>query len=92
MYQAGLNQFFKKSRGIDIISDPSFVQANEMFDAIKVYAKCHGKGVKKSTPSIIDVDLERIAEYFCHDHVRKPKPCRLQQNIKSLHHILFLQT
>ena len=79
--RAGLNRYFKKSRGIDIIADPAFVKANQMFEAVKVDAKKNGRGVKKSTPAISDIDLERIAEYFCHDHISRPDPRRLQQNI-----------
>ena len=40
-----------------------------------------GRGVKKSTPSITEIDLERIAEYFCYDHMSTPDAKRLQQNI-----------
>ena len=37
--------------------------------------------MKKSYPAISEIDLERIAEYFCYDHMSKPDPRRLQQNL-----------
>ena len=79
--RAGLNRHFRKTRGIDISKDTSFIKANEMFKAVCVDAKKQGRGVKKSIPSITPIDLERIAEYFAHDHITNPDPRRLQQNI-----------
>ena len=78
---SGLNRFFRKERGIDITSDSLLIKANEMFEAVKVNAKKQGRGVKKLTPPISEIDLERIAEYFCYDHVSKQDAKRLQQNI-----------
>ena len=78
---SGINRYFRKTRGIDITNDSMFVEANEMFEAVKVNAKKQGRGVKKSTPPISQIDLERIAEYFCYDHITKPDPQRLQQNM-----------
>ena len=79
--RSGLNRYFRKNRGIDITADSMFVKANEMFEAVKVNAKKEGRGVKRSTPPITPIDLERIAEYFCYDHVTKPDPRCLQQNM-----------
>ena len=78
---AGLNRHFRKQRGIDITTDSMFVKANEMFEAVKVNAKKQGLGVKRSYPLISQVYLERIAEYFLHDHITKPEPKRLEQNM-----------
>ena len=66
---------------MDIAKNTMFVKANEMLKAVQVDAKKKGLGVKHSTPPISDIDLECIAEYFCHDHVSVPDPRRLQQNI-----------
>ena len=52
-----------------------------MFQAVLVESKKVGKGVKKSYPPITDIDLERIAEYFSHDHMNHPDPKRLQQQM-----------
>ena len=78
---AGLGRFFRKSLGVDIASDSMFVKANEMFKAMTVHSKRSGKGVKNSTPPISQIDLERIAEYFNHDHVTEPNGRKLQQNL-----------
>ena len=79
--RSGLNRHFRKQMGIDITKDNDFVQANEMFKAVCVEAKRNGLGVKRSTPKISSIDLERIAEYFTYDHMNSPDPRRLQQNI-----------
>ena len=79
--RAGLNRYFKKERGIDIAKDAIFVRANEMLRAVQVDAKKKGLGIKKSYPPISQLDLERIAEYFCHDHVTCPNPRKLQQTM-----------
>ena len=79
--RAALNRHFRKENGIDIVKDQDFIRSNEMFKAVCVESKKAGKGVKRSYPPISPVDLERIAEYFCHDHVNKPDPRRLQQNL-----------
>ena len=79
--RSGLNRWYRKERGIDIVNDTSFVQSNEMLKAVQVESKKNGKGVRKSYPPISSIDLEKIAEYFSHDHVSKPEPRRLQQNM-----------
>ena len=79
--RAGLNRYFRKEKGIDITADSQFVKANEMFEAVKVDSKKKGRGVRVSYPPITNIDLERIAEYFCHDHVTVPDARRLQQNM-----------
>ena len=79
--RAALNRFFRKERGFDIVKDSEFIRSNEMFKAMCVDAKKNGKGVKKSYPPISQIDLERIAEYFCHDHMNQPNPRKLQQNL-----------
>ena len=79
--RAGLNRYFRQERGIDIAKDPMFTRANEMLKAVQVDAKKKGLGVKQKYPPISEIDLERIAEYFNHDHVTKPDPKCLQQNM-----------
>ena len=75
---AGWSRYFRQTLGVDICSDPMFVQANEMFKAMTVHSKRNGKGVKTSTPPITEIDLERIAEYFSHNHITNPNPRKLQ--------------
>ena len=47
----------------------------------KPCAKKVGKGIHKWYPAITDIDLERISEYFTHDHLNKPDKKRLQQQM-----------
>ena len=79
--RSGLSRYYRKNKGFDIAKDPQFVQANEMFQAVLVESKKVGKGVKRSYPPITDIDLERIAEYFSHDHMNMPNPKKLQQQV-----------
>ena len=79
--RAALNRYFRKQKGIDIVKDDAFIKANEMFKAVCVESKKAGKGIKKSYPAISAIDLERIAEYFCYEHIQKPDPRHLQQNM-----------
>ena len=37
--RAALNRYFRKNRGFDIVKDPDFVRANEMFKAVCVESK-----------------------------------------------------
>ena len=39
------------------------------------------KGFHASMPKISAIDLERIGEYFNYDHMNKPDPRRLQQQL-----------
>ena len=52
-----------------------------MLKSVCVESKKKGKGIRKSTSQITEVDLERISEYFCHDHMNSPDPKRLQQQM-----------
>ena len=79
--QAGLNRYFKKNRNIDIISDPRFIMANEVFKSVAVDAKKKGMGVVKSTKPISQPDLIKIGDYFKHPHITKPEPKILQQSV-----------
>ena len=79
--RSALARYFRKEKRIDISKDQQFVRANEMFQAFLIKSKKEGKGVKKSYPPISDTDLERISEYFAHDHMNLPNPKKLQQQI-----------
>ena len=79
--RAALNRFFKPNRGIDIILDPDFTRANEMFKGVLVQSKKSGKGVKKSYPKITPDDMEKISSYFTHDYMNMPDPKKLQCNL-----------
>ena len=79
--RAALNRYFHQERGFDIVKDSQFVKSNEMFKAMLVDGKKKGLAIRKSTRPISQIDLERIAEFFCHDHIITPDPKRLQMNI-----------
>ena len=72
--RSGLASHFRKEKGWDIMQDPAFVKANEIFKGISVDSKKHGKGVKQSTKTISDIDLEHLQQqnifniiyFFCH--------------------------
>ncbi len=78
---AGINRHMKETRGIDIVSDPCFLKANEMFDGIKVKAKKQGKAVTNSKKVIRNRDMELISEYFSYNHHLKPDAKLLQERI-----------
>ena len=79
--QSNMNRWFKEHRDINIVNDKMFNQANNMFQGVKVRSKNAGKGVRRSTPTITDEDMERLAHYFFHDHFTSPNPKLLQKNI-----------
>ena len=57
--RSNLNRHFKVVRNIDICTDRHFIKANEMFKAIKVRSKSAGKGVRRFTIPIDDVDKKK---------------------------------
>ena len=79
--RAGLSRYFCTEKGWDIIKGKCFVQANEIFKGMCVVSKKSGKGVKRSYPSITDIDMEQISEYFNYDHMHQPDPQRLQKHL-----------
>ena len=79
--RSGLNRYMRKEKGIDICNDKEFTRANEAFTCLLIESKKKGKGITKSHTPITEVDLERIYEYFNHDHMSFPQPKRLQQQM-----------
>ena len=79
--RASLNRYFKEKRSIDVIQDPRFIQANEMFRAVIVETKCQGKAVTISKRVIKKADMEIIANHFNHNHQAEPDPKLLQRNV-----------
>ena len=77
--RVGINRYMKAERGIDIISNENFVKANEMFRGVNKQRCIEGKGSVKSTPVIIEEDLERLSTYFHHDIYNFPEPRKIQQ-------------
>ncbi len=78
---ASLNRHLKEKRNIDIIQDPHFIQANEMFCAVSVETKKQGKAVTISKHVIEENDMKLIAEHFRNDHANNPDTRLLQKNV-----------
>ena len=70
---AGINRWTKANRNLDIIADPRFSKANEIFKGVSKIA------TTKSYPVIEQQDLERIVAYFLHDIMNEPNPRKLQK-------------
>ena len=77
--RAGINRWTKSNRNMDIISDPRFAKANEIFKGVAKVARQTGRGSTKSYPVIEQEDMERIATYFLHDIMNAPDPRKLQK-------------
>lgn len=87
---AGINQYTKEHRNLDIIKDIGFTRSNEMFSAVsKKYKKNKKKGLAttKSYPPIEPEDLGRLAQYLDHDMMNHPNPRKLQKSV--LFNIIF---
>ncbi len=83
---ASINCYMKESRNVDIIQDPRFICANEMFHAMIVETKCQGKAVTIPKKVIEDRDMTVIAQHFDNNYEENPDPV-LQQNV--LFNILY---
>ena len=79
--RAGLSRYFRAEKGWDIIKSDKFIKANEIFKGMCVDSKKKGKGLRRSTPKITQIDMEKISEYFNYDHMNKPDPKRLQRHM-----------
>ncbi len=79
--RSGINRYMKESRGVDIVADPAFTRANEMFKGVKVQSKKAGKGTMTSKFVIKDEDLQKIRNYLDHDQMNNPSPKKLQQAV-----------
>ena len=66
----GLNRHFKSTRGIDIINDVEFNEANKVFTAQCVQLKKDGQAKVQHKPTILDDDLKKLYEsgVFNSDH------------------------
>ena len=55
----GLNRYFKSTRGIEIINDVEFNEANKVFTAQCVQLKKDGQAKVQHKPLILDDDLKK---------------------------------
>ena len=60
----GIQKHFERTIGIDIVIDPAFKEANEVFQAMMVKLKCEGKGVVKHKDPITPDDLTKLYASF----------------------------
>ena len=58
----GLNRHFKSTRGIDIINDVEFNEANKVLTAQCVQLKKDGRAKVQHKPPILDDDLKKLYE------------------------------
>ena len=77
--RGALNQHFKKTHGLDIISNEKFIHANGMFENIQNINKDIGLGLIKSYPPIDDSDLVKIKQYFEANMATAPNAQNLQE-------------
>ena len=61
---AALNQHFKATRNIDIITNEKFIKCNEMFQGVTKKGKRQGRGEVQSKPPIEEEDMAKISQYF----------------------------
>ena len=85
--QTGLNRYFKSERKLNIIADPRFMERNEMLKGVAIKSKKLGKALVKSYPPIEPEDMIALGEYFDHDLMNAPDPCKLQECV--LFYVLY---
>lgn len=66
-----INRYYKETHSVDILSDPRFIRANEMFTGVAKKAKEEGHGEVESRPPIEAEDMKKISAYFA-EGVRGP--------------------
>ena len=83
MHEIKSEQTFQRDTlNIDIISDRRFIKTNETFKACKVRLKTTGKGARRFTVPIDNVDMIKINDYFKDvDYMNKPNPRKLFQTV-----------
>ena len=74
--QAGINRYIKDQRGIDVIADQRFIQANQMYQDVLKENKSARKGMIKHKKPISEEDLKELYIYF--GQYTKPDPGILQ--------------
>ena len=77
--RTALNRFFKANRCVDIIADPHFIQADEMFKGITCQGKKEGRGEIPSMPTIEPEDFQKLSQYFKDKMAGPPDAVVLQQ-------------
>ena len=82
-----LNRHFKIELNVNIIDNPAFIRANEIFSGKLRMNKEQGKGATKHKDPINDEDLKRLSEYFTRNMKGPPNALLLQELV--LFNIIF---
>ena len=77
--RAGINRYYKTSRSLDMISDPRFIQENEMFKGMARVGKDEGRGEINSHSSILPEHFKKLSVYFKAKMARPPNAVVLQE-------------
>ena len=78
---AALNRYFRHERGIDIISNELFIEANEMFRGVTKVARKEGRGNIEHKQAISEEDLKKQSNIFTKNMQGTPNAKALQQLI-----------
>ena len=84
---AGLNQHFKLKLNVNIIDNPAFIRANELFAGKLHINKQEGKGTTRHKEPISEQDLKKLKLYFERNMAGPPNATLLQEIV--LFNIIF---
>ena len=87
--RAALNRYFKEKRGLNIISNETFIQANEMFRGVTKEGRRKGRGSCDHKPPITPEDMEKLSNYFT-ENMRGPPNAKFLQEIVLFNIIYFM--
>ena len=77
--RAALNRFFKETQGLDIIANPAFIHANEMFKGVTKKGRHEGRGSLDHKKPINEGDMDTLSNYFTSKMQGPMNPCHLQE-------------
>lgn len=87
--RAALTCYFKTNLSINIVSNESFIKANEIFEGVQHINKQKGKGNIVSKPPIDDTDLVKITTYF-KDAMNGPANPTILQEIVLFYTVFYM--
>lgn len=85
--RAAINPYYKDRRAIDIVSDPLFLEANEMFKGVLMKNKENGLGTVEHKKIMIKTDLDLIENHFSKALKNGPDPRLLMEC--NIFHIIY---
>ena len=87
--RAALNRYFRRERGLDIISNQSFIQANEMFKGVTKVGRKQGRGSVDHKNAISDEDFEKLSHYFT-TNIQGPPNAKFLQDLILFNIIYYM--